>query len=84
MVEKKVVQIQGHAKPTSALRTMLGKSAAPIDPRMKALVEREDAIHGLAALLTQAMETCQTSDGRVDMKDVAAHVLTVMGRNQRS
>ena len=73
--------ITGHARPTAALRARLAVPA--IDPATKRLVEREDAIDALSRLLTEAIETRQAKDGRIDMRDVAAHVLAEMGRHQK-
>lgn len=46
-------------------------------------LDEETAVDAFARLLTEAMEKNQTKDGRIDMRDVAAHVLGEMKRNQK-
>lgn len=76
--------LRGIARPTRKLKARLemlhGKNFVE---RMDRIVEDTTAIDALACLLTEAMEKNMTKDGRVDMKDVAAHVLAEMKRNQR-
>ncbi|HYV99695.1 MAG TPA: hypothetical protein VE967_19705 [Gemmatimonadaceae bacterium] len=76
--------LSGVARPTPGLRQRMrllyGKSAVE---RLDQIVEDTTAIDALSRLLTEAMEKCQTKDGRVDMKDVAAFVLGEMKRHPK-
>ena len=67
------------AQPTRATKALLGT----LDPKMKALVDRSEAVDALAKLLTEAIETRTAKDGRIDMRDVASHVLTELGRHPK-
>lgn len=76
--------LRGVARPTRKLRARLEMiHGRGFVERMDRVVEDETAIDALARLLTEAIEKNQTRDGRVDMKDVAAHVLAEMRRNPR-
>lgn len=76
--------LAGVARPTRKMRRQMSlmHGHATVE-RLDRIVEDVTAIDALARLLTEAMEKCQTKDGRVDMKDVAAHVLGEMKRHQR-
>jgi hypothetical protein len=51
--------------------------------RLDRILEDETAIDALSRLLTEAIEKRQAKDGRIDMRDVAAHVLAEMKRNPK-
>lgn len=76
--------LSGHALPSDALKARLGslyseKKVTDVDKMIDDLV----AVDAFARLLTEAMETCQTKDGRLDTKDVAAFVLRRMKESPR-
>lgn len=79
-----IVQLSGHARPSAALRRSLGIMYGPgAQKKLEEALDAETAVDALARLMTEAMEKNQTKDGRIDMRDVAAHVLKEMKRNQR-
>lgn len=77
-----IVQIAGVAHPTASMRRRMGiVRALGGGPNAAAMIAGSEAVDALARLLTEAIETRQTKDGRIDMRDVAAHVLAEMQRN---
>lgn len=40
-------------------------------------------VEGLALVLTEGIQACTTKDGRLDTKDLAAYLWTVMRANQK-
>ena len=76
--------LRGVARPTRKIKAQLeiihGRGFVE---RMDRILEDETAIDALARLLTEAIETRQTKDGRIDMRDVAAHVLAEMRKNPK-
>jgi len=76
-------KLSGVAHPTRKMRALLKLARDDVNPRLlDGVVEDSVAIDSFARLLTEAMEKCQTKDGRVDMKDVAAFVLGEMRKHQ--
>jgi len=80
----RIVQISGVAHATSSLRQQLGMVLPSPEVPLPVAMAADLAIDGLARLLTSAIETCTTTDGRLDMRDVAGHVLVAMGENRKS
>jgi len=77
-----VGSLSGIARPTKKMRRLLGLARDGVNPRLlDSVVEDSVAIDAFARLLTEAMSKCQTKDGRVDMKDVAAFVLGQMRKH---
>lgn len=76
--------LRGIARPTRKLKAQLEMlHGRRFVERMDRVVEDATAIDALARVLTEAMERNLSKDGRVDMRDVAAHVLAEMKRHQR-
>jgi len=74
--------LAGIGRPTRALLEKLGRK--PREARnLAAMMDDFTATDALARLLTEAIEKHQKTDGRVDMKDVAQHVLAEMKRHPR-
>lgn len=84
MSDQRVGNLSGIARPTRKMRrqmaAMYGERAVV---RFDKVLDDEVAIDAFSRLLTEAMEKCQTKDGRVDMRDVAVHVLREMKRNPK-
>ncbi len=76
--------IGGVARPTRKLRarleTLYGRGFVL---RMDRVVEDATTIDALAKVLDKAMTESVTSDGRLDLRDVAARILVEMRGNQR-
>ena len=51
--------------------------------RIGQIMDDEVAVNALAQLIEQAIVARQTKDGRIDWRDVAAHVLAVMRRHPK-
>jgi len=85
MSEQRIGQLAGVARPTRRFRAMM--ALAGNDMRgvasLESALDGVEAIDALAKLLTEAMNAKVTADGRVDMRDVAAHVLGEMKRHPR-
>lgn len=79
-----LAQISGIAYPSPkilALATSIhGRGVAK---RLSQIMDDTVAVDALARLLTEAIEKKTTKDGRIDMRDVAAHVLSEMKGNPR-
>jgi hypothetical protein len=87
MNDKKIVLLSGTAVPTTAMhRFSKLLSGPPVSPLLKPVIEDDgdnSPVGSLAKLMTEAMEIHQKPDGRIDMKDVAQHVLEEMARHQK-
>lgn len=71
--------LHGTAYPSARTRsaTML-LHGGPVGESPDTVLLDDAAIDNFARLLTKAIETRTTQDGRTDMRDVAAHVLAEM------
>lgn len=73
-------------RPSDALLRQLGK-LGHVDPRaainVKAALDDLVSVDALAALLDEAIGKTITTDGRMDLKDVAAFVLRRMKEHQQ-
>lgn len=79
-----VVNISGIAQPTDKVRRAAEILHGPrVAARMDQVMDDEIAVRALAGILTRAMETQQSKDGRIDMRDVAAYVLAEMRRHPK-
>lgn len=76
--------LSGVARPTEKMRRQMRMMRGPrAAAQLDQILEDTVAIDALARLLTEALEKCQTKDGRVDMRDVAVHVLREMRRHPK-
>src|SRR5260221_13658497 len=70
------------AVPSASMRARLGvmypELGAPRSRSVAGVFDDLVKVEGLAAALSEALETCRTVDGRVDERDVGAHVLRYM------
>jgi len=75
--EKREIQISGVAFPSTTVRARFGlRTGVPLSAKtLQTIMAEETAVDALSRLLTEAMQKCQTKDGRVDMRDVAHFVL---------
>lgn len=82
----RIGELRGVARPSPALRRRLGiinaVGAHALPHSVEGIINNSIAVDALARLLTEAIEKNQRTDGRVDMKDVAAHVLAEMRASQ--
>ena len=75
--------LAGIARPSDAL---LGRLSLVTDRRempLSTALNADLAIDALARLITEALGKHTTADGRIDMRDIAAHCLMEMGQHQR-
>lgn len=71
-------------RPSPAIRRRLGLVGyGPGAVSVRQVVEDSIAVDALARLITEGIERHTTADGRIDTRDVAAHVLAEMGRSQK-
>lgn len=80
----KVSLISGHAHLVPHIRKSMGvlygkRKVSDVDKMIDDLV----GVDALAQLMTEAIETTQAKDGRVDMRDAAAYVLARMKESPR-
>ncbi len=79
-----IVQAKAHLHPVGCTKSLLRVTRGRPGPvPMEQVLANATAIDSLARLLTEAIETRRSKDGRIDMRDVAAHVLAQMAHNQR-
>ena len=70
--------------PSRRLRALaFAKHGPGMAANIYSMVQDAEAIAGLAKILDEAMTDCTSKDGRLDLKDVAAHVIKHMRENQR-
>jgi len=84
MADTKIVNISGRAKPTRRMRALAtilhgDKFARSVD----SMIDDAVAIDALAGAIDRALTESVTSDGRVDLKKAAAHILGEIKRAQR-
>jgi hypothetical protein len=75
--------VAGIAKPTIGLRRRLAGVNGSMGEALRRAAEDEKAIDAFAGLLSQALQTVQTADGRIDMRDAAAFVLRSLQESNR-
>jgi hypothetical protein len=85
VTQQRIGALAGIARPTRRVSALLALSGNDLRAA-KSLHDAMDgveAIDALSRLLTEAMNAKITTDGRVDMRDVAAYVLGEMKRHPR-
>ena len=73
-MSRHIGNLAGVARPTARMAALLGKREVTLADVLS-MVEREDAIHRLARILDRGLESGITTDGRLDLREVAAFVL---------
>jgi hypothetical protein len=80
----KIAPLRGIARPSRRLTGQIGRLYGPkAVERFDQIMDDVVAVDALARLLTEAIERNTTKDGRIDMKDVASHVLGEMKRHPK-
>ena len=80
----KIAPLRGIARPSPRLVGQIGRIYGPrAVGQFTQIMDDVVAVDALARLLTEAIERNTTKDGRIDMKDVAAHVLGEMKRHPK-
>lgn len=84
-MQQRIAQISGIARPTRRVRAMM--ALAGNDTRkvqyLQDAIDGVEAIESLARLITESMHAVQTTDGRIDIREVAARVLGEMKRHPK-
>lgn len=84
MAEARAGGMSATCYPTKRLRALaFAKHGPGMAASIYSMVQDAEAVAALAKILDQAMTECTSTDGRLDLKDVAAHVITHMRENQR-
>ena len=77
---RQIGNLSGHARATRSFRAKLGMNPTMDD--VYKLVEREEAVDGLARVIDEGMREC-TKGGVMQSRDLAAYILRKISRNQR-
>ena len=76
--------LRGRARPADAIlrqTKMLYGDKKSVE--LAAALDDFAGVEGLAMVLTEGIQACTTQDGRLDTKDLAAYLWTVMRANQK-
>ena len=78
------MSLSGVARPSAYLKGLMSCLHTPGGTRtLQSVVEDAKMVDGLAIAMEQALASATASDGRVDMKVAAMHLLQTMRENQR-
>ena len=83
----RIVQLRGEAKMSEEGRKVFDRlhivRPGPKTETISAIAESERVLSGLALQMEQAIAKATSSDGRIDFKTAAAHLMATMRMNQR-
>jgi len=77
-------ELRGIGRPTRRLRSLLSRVHQPGETVGAHQAMRDvETVEAMASLLRAAFRATRTTDGRIDTRDVAHHVMTRMGQLRR-